>query len=119
MTRRFGPPRVRAGQLKLQYGKIAGHKPDIVVAWGDGTCRADASLIMNALTAPQMTSARDSLFGYEFEPSIVEELERRGYDVTTLRFSIEMKPRPEDEPDAELAEPELAEPEEDDGPSGP
>jgi hypothetical protein len=32
--------------------------------------------------------------GYTQGPEFLKELEARGYDMTTLRFSIELKPKP-------------------------
>jgi hypothetical protein len=38
-------------------------------------------------------------YGYDGkqEPSLVEELEKRGFDIKTLRFSIQRKPAPQNE----------------------
>lgn len=79
----MGIPRPKAGQLKVSYGKLADHAPDIIVASGDGTGRADRALLMHAITSPTHHPFDDT-----WEPSLVDELTARGYDITTLRISI-------------------------------
>ena len=48
------------------------------------------------------SALEDKRHGYAFptmeleqRPSLIEELEARGYDITTLRFSIRMKEAPD------------------------
>ena len=57
------------------------------VRWdGNGASKNDAALIMFALCdQPLYTRAGKN------DPSLVNELEARGYDITTLRFSIRKK----------------------------
>lgn len=74
-------PVARPGEVKIQYGKVAN---DLMMCWGDGTAKADAALLICALTSPQHQP-----FDNTWEPSLVDELKARGYDITTLRISIE------------------------------
>ncbi len=48
--------------------------------------KADSHLMHAMLCAPRRNVDGES------DPSIVDELEARGYDLTTLRFSIRRKP---------------------------
>jgi hypothetical protein len=90
LKRKFGPPRARPGQLKVQWGKIADHDPDLVYARGEGVPSADGWLFHDALTSPNWKGplSRDK---FAFDPSLLEELEARGYDIKTLKISIEKK----------------------------
>lgn len=79
-------PRARAGQLKAKWGAMEGDAPDLLYGWGPGVSRSDAHLLHNTLTAP-----RYSPFEKEWSSSFLEELEERGYDISTLTFSVEKK----------------------------
>ena len=48
---------------------------------------------MHALTERRMVPVFPSL-KYEERPSLIEELEARGYDITTLRLSVRRSPSP-------------------------
>lgn len=54
--------------------------------------KPDGHLLHAVLSAPRQrydyTTER-----MEYEPSLLEELKARGYDITTLRFTIERKPK--------------------------
>ncbi len=81
-----GVPRAREGQIKAQWGKLADCDPDIVLAWGDGASKSDAHLLHNLISSPRFIP-----FSNEWEKSFVKELEERGYDITTLKISVEKK----------------------------
>lgn len=82
MTKRYGTPRMKDGELKIQYGKLPHENPDLIICRGEGVARADGHLVFNMID-----SSRPSYKG-TIRPSILEELEARGYDITTLRFSV-------------------------------
>lgn len=84
--KRWRAPKARDGQVKLQYGKLPNDTHDICVVWGNGCGKADSRLIMSAFTQKTFRPGT-----FDSNPSLVEELDRRGYDITTLRFSIEKK----------------------------
>jgi hypothetical protein len=87
--RRYGPPRPRPGQLKAQWGSIEGETPCLVYAGGEGTAREDRAFIHYLLTSINwMGPLHDK---WAFEPSFLDELTARGYDITTLKISIEKK----------------------------
>lgn len=93
-------PAVRDGELHVYYGKIdRWSSPDVVYHSGDGVPRADQRLLhwwfgcerQRILFGEEQEKAG---FPVAFDPSFIAELEARGYDLTTLRFSIKKKPTP-------------------------
>lgn len=61
---------------------------DIVFRYPD---RPDGHLLNDALCNARMRRDYDSATGFRLEGSLVDELKARGYDLTTLRFSIQKK----------------------------
>jgi hypothetical protein len=89
-TKRLPMPAAKPGQLIARWAKLDRHiGPDLCYSWGDGCDRTDSRLLHDTLTAPTPPPVfrPDEPWG----PSFVEELEARGYDITTLRFSISKK----------------------------
>jgi hypothetical protein len=76
--------------LVARYGKCDG-RDDIVFANGDGTDRTDKYVLMNAFHLRPMDIDNEAGCGFKFSNSLITELERRGYDIKTLKFSIEKK----------------------------
>jgi len=67
-------------------------QPGIMIAYGgDGATKRDSHLIHHYICSEKMS--RDYSRGGEikFDPSLIKELEDRGYDLTTLKFSIQRK----------------------------
>jgi hypothetical protein len=75
--------KARPGQLKAQWATYErGSAPCISYAWGgDGADKTDGRILSSALEGVAIHGGK----------SLAEELEARGYDLTTLKFSIEMK----------------------------
>lgn len=71
----------RPGEVKVQHGKVAN---DLMMCWGDGTAKADAALLIRALTSPTHRPIDNT-----WAPSLIDDLKDRGYDITTLKISIE------------------------------
>lgn len=86
--KRYQKPRLKPGRITVQYGKIEHNDPDLIFSWGPGCSRADAHYLHHVFS--------DERFGPSGERyrSLVDELEARGYDITTLRFSIEKPASP-------------------------
>jgi hypothetical protein len=82
--KRYRRPKVYQGQIKMQMGKDYG-EVDMCVFYDKLVPRCDRSLVLNALCGQKLN------WKQELEPSLIAELERRGYDLDTLRFSIEKK----------------------------
>lgn len=81
--KRYRRPKVIEGEIKMQRGRIDGDDPDMCIFYGDEVPKCDRALVMNTLcfeTYNHLTRAT--------KPSLIEELERRGYDMDTLKFSI-------------------------------
>lgn len=86
MKKRIHVPVAKPGQLLARWGRVEpGEPPSVVYAYGAaGACKADSRVLMEALEGARVFENR----------SLVQELEARGYDITTLRFSIEIKMPP-------------------------
>lgn len=82
-------PRPQQGQLKVKWGSLEGEPAELVFAGGDGTARADRTLVCDALCSRKFLGPMNPVGS--MEPSLIEELEARGYDLTTLTFSISKK----------------------------
>lgn len=95
-VKRFGRRKARPGQLLVYYGKLPHDTPDVVFSWGgSGASKCDSSLVYSVLLGKRCRVDFENPaapFGVAYDPSLIEELEARGYDITTLRFSIEKKP---------------------------
>lgn len=83
MKRRLRAPVTKPGQLQAYWGRPQpGAKPSVVYAWGGaGACKAEGRLLSEALEHLDVFEGK----------SLVQELEARGYDISTLRFSISLK----------------------------
>ena len=82
-------PKVTNGQIKLQKHRLEGDV-DICVFFGDDVPRCDRALVMQAFTSKwQRTDLKTMQTA--FDPSFIEELEKRGYDIDTLKFTIDRK----------------------------
>lgn len=80
--KRYRRPKVKNKQIKLQRGRIDG-ETDMCLYFGDDIPRCDRSLIFNFICCENINYS-----GGEY-PSLMKELEDRGYDLDTLKFSIE------------------------------
>lgn len=79
--KRWHIPVAKPGQLIARFGReYGGGRPDLLYAYGGGgASKPDSRILMNALEEAKIFEDR----------SLRQELELRGYDITTLRFSIE------------------------------
>lgn len=75
--------KAKAGQIKAGWMKSAN---DNGWCWGDGTSKADANLVGQILFLNEQ-----DWYNNGFCSTLIEELEKRGYDPKTLKFSIEKK----------------------------
>lgn len=82
----------KAGELKVYYGKDEdGQGPDVCYAWGPGTRRADSSLLHYHFGVGHLEQDFIGSGGYKCGPSFLEELAERGYDLSTIKFSVHKK----------------------------
>lgn len=87
--KRFRVRKATPGQLIIYFGRTGdegrGEPPDICASNGDGCDDGDARLLLFTLMdAP-------SRYGGDYTHGLLKELEARGYDLTTISFSIEKK----------------------------
>ena len=83
MAKRIHTLQAKPGQLRVGWARPEpGELPDLVYARGaEGACRADAAMLGHMFE------------GIEWDgKTLIQELESRGYDLTTLKFSIQQKP---------------------------
>lgn len=83
MAKRIYVPVAKPGEVIARWGRPGPDEtPDLVYAWGaDGACKSDARMVSDALERCEVMDER----------GLRAELEKRGYDITTLRFSIRRK----------------------------
>jgi len=86
MAKRIRALSIKDNELRAGWGKEPYEEPDICVTHGFGCNRVDSSLLLSALCNP-----RNRFMSDKQDPSLVEELIKRGYDIETLRFSIKKK----------------------------
>ena len=91
--KRYRTPTAKPGELKAGYGREDRHcSPNLVYVWGgEGGQKPDARVLGSALEDKRHGYAFPSMV-LEQRPSLIEELEARGYDITTLRFTIGLRP---------------------------
>lgn len=88
--RRFRAPTAKPGELVMKWGKMPHDKQEVCYAWGDGVTKADVHLLHNAVAGNWPDPFSEPLFS-NMLPSLLEGLDARGYDLTTIRFSIRKK----------------------------
>lgn len=92
MAKRLHIPKAKPGELRACWGKADRWSgPDVCYAWGAGVDRSDARLLHNLLSNERLTFDFPTT-NTKYDLSFVAELEARGYDITTLRFSVMRKP---------------------------
>jgi hypothetical protein len=72
--------------LEARWGREDRHSDaGITYAWGEGCSSADASLLNNVIGGERYSP----IPGDPARPSLLDELKKRGYDLTTLKISIQ------------------------------
>lgn len=91
-------PTVREGELHMYWGREDRHSgEDIIYHNGPGTSRSDSRLLHSTIGCKSQHLNLSAHIGaprinwVTYEPSLLEELDKRGYDLTTLRFYIRKK----------------------------
>lgn len=89
--KRYRTPKLKDGELRVYWGKLPHDSPDLIFAWqGDHKMRADSRYLYVEFATQKPDTSVQPLFS-KMLPSLVQELEARGYDITTLKFSIMKK----------------------------
>jgi hypothetical protein len=91
-------PTVREGELHVYWGRLDRHNSeDIIYHNGPGTHQGDRGLLHSVMGCPNQHLNWDApndasrLNWVTYEPSLWDELDKRGYDLSTLRFYIRKK----------------------------
>ena len=89
---RLRRPKLKDGELRVYWGRESPRDvPDIIFAWqGDRLMKRDANLLHYHLASKSPDPHVTPIFS-KMCPSLVEELESRGYDITTIKFSVMKK----------------------------
>jgi hypothetical protein len=91
MNTKLRTPRPHQGQMKVGWGYTANEGETLYYCRGPGIPREDGHMFHHALSAKRARVQLGAPLGVAYEPSFLEELEARGYDITTLKISIEKK----------------------------
>jgi hypothetical protein len=94
--KRLRRPKLKDGELRMYWGR-EDHDctPDVILAWqGDRMMKRDTNMLHAYMCSKHPDPFKKPLWS-EMMPSMVEELEARGYDLTTLKFSIMKKQKGE------------------------
>lgn len=90
--KRVRTPQPKDDTLIVSWGRADQFSaPSLVYVYPNRDIKCDTRVVMDALEGPR--------YGYTFEafgvlkeqPSLIAELEARGYDITTLKLTIEKK----------------------------
>lgn len=82
--KRWRTPSAKPGELKVAFGQEHGELDLYYCHGGAGSGRADSRLLSLAFESTNILDGRN----------LRQELEARGYDITTLKFSIQQKVTP-------------------------
>jgi hypothetical protein len=92
--KRFRAKKVYPGQLRAYWGKLPHDAPDIVFQWGEGCSRRDGAFLSYHFSSQRMRLPRGDEPGRtQFDPSFLDALTARGFDITTLEFSVHRLPQ--------------------------
>ena len=89
--KRLRKPKLKDGELRVYWGQIPGDPPDVILAWqGERIMKRDTKMLRSFMCSPRPDPFAKPIFS-KMDPSMIQELEARGYDLTTLKFSIMKK----------------------------
>ena len=89
--KRLRKPKLKDGELRVYWGRLPHDSPDIIYAWqGDPEMRRDTRLLHVVFGCETPDPFEQPLFS-KMNPSFIKELELRGYDISTIKFSIMKK----------------------------
>jgi hypothetical protein len=89
--KRLRTPKLKDGELQIYWGREPRGIPELMFAWqGDRAMKRDTHLLHYVMASRHPDPHVSPLFS-KMRPSLFEELDARGYDLTTLKFSIMKK----------------------------
>ncbi|MFG6083752.1 hypothetical protein ACEUZ9_005477 [Paracoccus litorisediminis] len=87
--KRIRTPMVKPDQITVAWGRADRHSlPSLVYVYPDRAGKGDSRVLMEALEGDRFRPSFERFGSLDREPSMVAELEKRGYDITTLRLTI-------------------------------
>lgn len=94
-AKRLRKPKLHDGELRAYWGRADKHDaPDVVLAWqGDRMMKRDTNMLHYYMCSKRVDPLAKPLYS-SMQPSMIEELEARGYDITTIEFRIRKKQVP-------------------------
>ena len=97
--KRLRKPNLKDGELRVYWGREPHDStPDVMFAWqGERAMKRDASLLHYHLASKRPDLSAQPLFS-KMIPSLIEELDARGYDLKTLKFSIRKRATVDQQP---------------------
>lgn len=101
MPKRLTTPVAKPGQIVARWGRADQHSaPGIVYAYPDLAGKCASRVLMDAIEGPRFRPSWERIGSYEVEPSLAQELDALGYDLTTLRITISKKAPPASLPES-------------------
>ena len=98
VMKRLRKPKLKDGELRMYWGREPHDSPDVMLAWqGDRMMKRDTKMLHSFMCSQHPDPFAKPIFS-KMNPSMIEELVARGYDLTTLKFSIMKKPTAAQEP---------------------
>jgi len=95
MGRRIRTPQPKPDTLIAVWGRCDRHAPaSIVYVYPDRDGKVDSRVLCDAIESRQYSPDPERYGAFKLSPSLTEELDARGWDLTTLRISIKRKARP-------------------------
>lgn len=92
--KRYSALKPKPYTLTMQWGKVPHDEPGICTTWGEGCAKGDSNLLFYYFGSKRPPTVFDKGV---WQPSLLDELDRRGYDMTTLKFTIQKKQVKSDE----------------------
>lgn len=81
MPKRWREPKAKPGELKVAFGKSDGELDLFYCHGGDGASKRDSRMVSHFMEGVTFFDDRN----------MRQELDYRGYDITTLKFTIQRK----------------------------
>lgn len=90
--KRLRKPKLKDGELRMYWGREPHDAPDVILAWqGNRMMKRDTAMLHSFMCSMRPDPFAKPLFS-KMEPSMIDELKARGYDITTIKFSIQKMP---------------------------
>ena len=93
--KRVRTPTPKENTLTVSWGRTDPFAaPSLVYTYPNRSIKCDARVAMDALEGPRDGYTFEDFGKLKEKPSFIQELEERGYDISTLKFTIQKKVPP-------------------------